>query len=386
LKILHLTPYYSPAYYFGGVVRAVEGMTQALAERGHSITVLTTDALSQSERYNGTVETIEHGVRVVRVRNLSIRLRGKTNLSTPLAMRKAAHEWITWADVIHCHEFRTAENLLVTPIAADMNKLLVLSPHGTLATSTGRGALKIWWDRLFSPVLARRFHAVIGLTDAELSDIKKLWAQFGANARFAVVPNGVSPEEFANVTGGDAFRAKWSVNEQERICLFLGRLHPRKGVDVLVQAFKAANVPNSRLVLAGPDEGALATITPLLDHRILVTGYLDTSERLAALHAADVFALPATGEGLSMAALEAMAAGLPVIISPGCNLPEVEQAGAGTIVEPQVEPLAGALRHLLSNSEQRIKMGKRARQLTLERFTWEYVAERLEEVYRQALL
>ena len=56
------------------------------------------------------------------------------------------------------------------------------------------------------------------------------------------------------------------------------------------------------------------------------------------------------------------------------------------IVEPQVEPLAGALRDLLSNSEQRTKMGKRARQLTLERFTWEYVAERLEEVYRQALL
>jgi glycosyltransferase involved in cell wall biosynthesis len=386
LNLLHITPYYSPAYAFGGVVRAVEGMATALTPRGHHVTVLTTDALSQNERYTASLDTLENGVHVVRVRNLSVWLRGKVNLSTPMGMSRAARELIAWADVVHCHEFRTAENLVMTPIAARMGKPLILSPHGTLATSTGREALKQWWDRLLSPAVARRFHSVIGLTAAELDDVRMLWARLDAQAQFAVVPNGVDPEAFAHLTGGDAFRRKWKIEEGEQVCLFLGRLHPRKGVDVLVRAFKAANVQNSRLVIAGPDEGMLATIAPFVDERSILTGYLDNEERLGALAAANLFALPATGEGLSMALLEAMSAALPVIISPGCNLPEVESYGAGRIVEPQVEPLATALRHLLTDAKQRAYMGQQARQLVLERFTWARVAEQLEKVYHRALL
>jgi glycosyltransferase involved in cell wall biosynthesis len=384
VNLLHLTPYYAPAYAFGGVVRAVEGMAAALAERGHNVTVLTTDALSQTERYLDALDTVENGVRVVRVRNVSVWLRGRANLSTPLSMRRASRELVDGADLIHCHEFRTAENLLVTPIAVRMGKPLVLSPHGTLTTSTGRGAFKGWWDRLLSPAVARRFHTVVGLTAAESDEARGLWERFGAHAQFAVVPNGVDLEAFSYLTGGDTFRARWGISEGEQVCLFLGRLHARKGVDVLIQAFKAANVPNSRLVIAGPDEGMLAGITPMLDERIIVTGYLDNQERLAALAAADVFALPATGEGLSMALLEAMAAALPVIISPGCNLAEVETYRAGRIVEPQVEPLAQALRAMLADENQRARMGKHARELVLERFTWARVAAQLEAVYQQA--
>jgi glycosyltransferase involved in cell wall biosynthesis len=293
---------------------------------------------------------------------------------------------IAAADVIHCHEFRTAENLLVTPIAANHRKLLILSPHGTLTTSTGRGAFKLWWDRLLGPAVARHFHTVIGLTTAEVNDAQSQWAQFGAHAEFAVVPNGVDPDAFTRTTRGDAFRAQLGINVDAKVVLFLGRLHPRKGVDVLIEAFKAANVPDTRLVIAGPDEGMLSTITPMLDERIIVTGYLDSEQRLAALAAADIFALPATGEGLSMAVLEALATGLPVMISPGCNLPEVETYGAGAIADPQVEPLAQTLQSMLTDEKQLLEMGVRARQLVLERFTWAQVAEQLEAVYQKALL
>jgi poly(glycerol-phosphate) alpha-glucosyltransferase len=165
------------------------------------------------------------------------------------------------------------------------------------------------------------------------------------------------------------------------VCLFLGRLHPRKGVEVLVRAFKAANVPGARLVIAGPDDGALASIQPLLDERMIVTGYLAGAARLAALASADVFALPATGEGLSMAALEAMAAGLPVLLSPGCNLPEAGDAGAGLIVPPEVDSLAGALRALLTDPVRRAAMGAAGRTLARDRFTWDAVAAGLEAVY-----
>lgn len=381
MNLVHVTPYYAPAYAFGGVVRSVEGMARALCQRGHTVTVLTTDALSQTTRYDGDLDTVENGVRVVRVRNRSIWLRGRANLSTPLGMSAAVHPLIAQADVIHCHEFRTAENLMITPIAARLGKPMALSPHGTLTASTGRGLLKTGWDRLLSPAVARRFHTIIGLTAAEAAEAQTLWQQFGASAEFAVVPNGVYPGEFAALPDRSVFRERWSIGAQETVCLFLGRLHPRKGVEVLIRAFLAANVPNTRLVIAGPDEGMLDTLHPLLNDRIVVTGYLNSQQRLEALAAADVFALPATGEGLSMAVLEAMAAGVPVLLSPGCNLPEAAEAGAGLIVEPAETPLAQALRTLLTDAALRAQMGAQGRTLVEQRFTWGQVAQMLERVY-----
>lgn len=384
MNVVHLTPYYAPAYAFGGVTRAVEGMARAFTGRGHTVTVLTTDALSQSERFTGSLDAVQDGVRVVHVRNLSVILRGKLNLSTPLGIRRAAADLLANADILHVHEFRTAENLLVTPIAARLAIPIILSPHGTLTLSTGRGTFKSAWDRLFSRMLARRFSAVVGLTAAETDEARSAWAAFGVDTsqtRFAVVPNGVDADEFAHLLGRESFRARYGLGDAT-VCLFLGRLHARKGVDLLVRAFKQANLPNTRLVLAGPDEGMLSVLQPLLDDRITVTGYLSGADRLAALAAADLFCLPATGEGLSMAALEALASGLPVILSPGCNLPEAAETGAGLIVEPQVDSLASALRDLLPDAPRRASMSLAARVLVRDRFTWSAAAAQLEQVYQ----
>jgi glycosyltransferase involved in cell wall biosynthesis len=388
LNILHLTPYYAPAYAFGGVTRAVEGMARALAERGHTVTVLTTDAFNQYQRYEDIIDfppKTEGDVIVVRVRNRSVRLRGQFNLSTPLGMDKIATGLLKNVDILHVHEFRTAENLLVTPIAARLGIPMLLSPHGTLTLSTGRGTLKSAWDRLLSPAVARRFGAVVALTRQEAEEARAAWKSFSldpAQTRFEVVPNGVNAEEFTHLSGREAFRARYGLSDAP-VCLFLGRLHARKGIEVLVRAFKQANLPDARLLIVGPDEGMLALLQAIKGENTVITGYLDGQDRLAALAAADLFCLPATGEGLSMAALEALAAGLPAILSPGCNLPEVGEVGAGLIVEPQVEPLAQALRDLLSDAERRRLMGAAAQTLVRERFTWMSVAERLEAIYQQ---
>lgn len=387
MHILHLSPYYSPAYAFGGVVRSVEGMTRALVRRGHQVTVLTTDAFDQTTRYGGEAYETLDGVEVLRVNNLSRRLRGHLNLSTPDKMKLIAEEIMPRFDVVHCHEFRTVENLLVTPVARAMNKPLILSPHGTLTRTTGRSTLKVAWDRVLSPAVAQRFDHVIGLTPQEVEDVRALWPNFGRRrvpVGFSVIPNGIDPQEYAILPGASAFRRLHHLGDAP-ICLFMSRLHERKGVQILIEAFKAADLPDARLVIAGPDEGMLPLIMPLLNERIILTGYLDGMERLSALAAADMLALPAVGEGLPMIVLEAMGAGLPVLISPGCNLPQVADYGAGLIVEPQLPPLTAALRQMLTHPDQRAQMGQAGQKLIRDQFTWDSVALQLEHIYQAHL-
>jgi glycosyltransferase involved in cell wall biosynthesis len=385
MNILHLTPYYTPAYAFGGVVRSVEGMTQALARRGHTVTVLTTDALDPARRYPGPPEETINGVRVVRVPNLSPWLRGKLNLSTPNPMHRVARHLLDGVDVVHCHEFRTVENLLVTPEAARRGIPLALSPHGTLSLATGRGRMKATWDRLLSSAVALRFDQIIGLTAAEAEAVQALWPRFGRRripAVFSVIPNGVNPADYHTLRGRESFRARYGLGDGP-VCLFMARLHPRKGAHRLAEAFQRADIPGARLVIAGPNEGGRALIEPYIDERVILTGYLGGEDRLAAFAAADVFALPAVGEGLPMVVLEALAAGLPVILSPECYLPEVAASGAGVEVEPETESLAGALRAVLPDAERRAVMGAAARRLVNERFTWSQIAAQLETVYER---
>ena len=179
MRILHLTPYYAPAYAFGGVVRSVEGMARAQARRGHTVSVLTTDALDQQSRYIGDLDSLQDGVQVMRAPNVLPSMRGRYNLSTPNTMAKCAVDLLPQVDVVHCHEFRTVENLLVTPIAAKLGKPLILSPHGTLALYTGRSGLKRLWDRLLSSAVALRFSHVVALSQPELTDVQTLWPTFG---------------------------------------------------------------------------------------------------------------------------------------------------------------------------------------------------------------
>ena len=201
MRILHLTPYYQPAYAFGGVVRSVEGMATALAARGHQVTILTTDAYDQRRRYAGEGDEIIDGVRVLRRPNVSPWLRGALNLSSPRSMRKTAESILPAVDILHIHEFRTLENLLVTPVASALGKPIVLSPHGTLNLNSGRGRLKSVWDRVFSAGVALRIDQVLALTENELAEAQALWRSFGVRrepTRFSIAPNGVHLSEFGS--------------------------------------------------------------------------------------------------------------------------------------------------------------------------------------------
>jgi glycosyltransferase involved in cell wall biosynthesis len=253
MHILHVAPYYAPAYAFGGVVSATQGLTRALVQRGHEVTVLTTDAFSLEQRIHNEPDTVIEGVRVLRVPNVIYPLR-KLNLSTPLSLQKVIELLLPTIDIVHLHEFRTVENLLITPLLAKYRIPAVLSPHGTLNLATGRSTLKLWWDRLLSPRVARHINHVIALAQSELDDIRHVWSRFGnPQTTFTIIPNGVNPSELEHLPNPAPFREKYSLSDA-RVILFMGRLHERKGAYQLAQAFLQTNIPDTKLVLAGPDE------------------------------------------------------------------------------------------------------------------------------------
>ncbi len=393
MNVLHVLPYYAPAWAYGGVVRAVTDLTRAQVASGHRVFVLTTDTLSPRARLKTLHEELE-GVQVWRVRNRSNRLRGRLNLSSPRGMAAAAERLLRQEAiaVVHCHELRTVENLAVTSVAQRLGVPTLVSPHGTLPYHVGRSLVKRLWDRVLGARLLPRFAGVVALTAHEAEEARRVWRACGQalpDEAIFVVPNGVHLQTFANLPPPEPFRARWALGSGA-VVLFLGRLHARKGVQLLIPAFAAATrtLQDARLLIVGPDEGMRASLEALarahgVAERVRFTDLLVGDQKLAALAAADVFALPAEGEGFSMAALEALACGLPLVLTHGCHFPEVAQAGAGVVVPRTVEALSEALGALLRDPARRAKMGRAGRALVAERYTWERVADQLTAVYRR---
>jgi glycosyltransferase involved in cell wall biosynthesis len=395
MNILHLTPYYAPAWAFGGVVRAVTGLAEAQARAGHRVVVLTADALDRS-RSIGATEEVRNGVRIHRARNLIPLLRRRWNLSTPIGVGRTAARLIRrhGFDVLHCHELRTTENLLAAGRACPPDLPRIVSPHGTLPVATGRRWAKRVWDGLFGAALARRMSHVLALTDGEAEEARALWRRLGApllERQVTVVPNGVEDFDAPDGLEGAAFRSRWNLGE-EPVVLYLGRLAERKRIPLLVSAFARVldRGARARLVVAGPDEGAEAALRRMvcafsLEGRVTFTGLLEGKDRIAALRSADVFVLPAAGEGASIAALEAAACGLPLILTEVGIVPEEVEAESAMVVGPMVEDMANAMRRLLDDRPLRERMGRRGRELVGAEYTWTRIAARVVGVYQEVI-
>ncbi len=267
----------------------------------------------------------------------------------------------------------------------------ILTTHGNLDSfalgiSAWKKTLARYWfvDKVFAG--ASCFHA---LNNSEYQAIRK----FGLKHPVCVIPNGVRLVGLKEPN--QALRIK-----KERgfcdlhICLFLGRLHPKKGIENLLRAWGrlASQCKEWKLVLAGPGEdgyrAALETLSVELGLKDSVDfcGPQYGKDKMEYFHIADFFVLPSLSEGLPMAALEAMSHGVPVLVTEPCGLPEVKQYGAGLEVKTSVDDLgAGLLKMMAMTIEERKSMGEKAYSLVATRFQWESVARELVRVYRWIL-
>lgn len=201
-----------------------------------------------------------------------------------------------------------------------------------------------------------------------------------------VVPNGIFPEELETPAAADP--SALGVPTGRRYALFLARLHYKKGLDILADAWRlvAPQVPDTDLVVAGPDEGAEADFRRRirdagLESRTHLPGPLYGAAKLGALRGAACFVLPSRQEGFSVALLEALASSLAVVASEDCHFPEIAEERCGAVVPLDVDRFAVAWRTVLSDPDEAARMGARGRAMVLARFTWPAVAARTLELY-----
>jgi glycosyltransferase involved in cell wall biosynthesis len=223
------------------------------------------------------------------------------------------------------------------------------------------------------------------LTSKEASQIR---AQ-GIKAPVVVVPNGLDVDDFSRPERLDvSIQTPWisGLAKKRRRVLFLGRIHPKKGLDLLLSAWAGLGglQKNWELVIAGPDEkGHLNEIKKLagglgLEDSIHFTGPVTGEVKNALLYSADLFVLPSYSEGFPMSLLEAMACGVPVVATRACNFPDVSTQQAGWECEATVPSVLEVLKHSLSESDLALRQrGENGRRLVQERYTWPAVVANL---------
>lgn len=294
--------------------------------------------------------------------------------------------------IIHSHGLWMYPGFAARDSAAGLACPLVVSPHGMLEPWALKNARwkKRLAGRLFENNNLRRADCLHALCSAEAENFRL----YGLTGPIAIIPNGVDADEFQQPVNPDALAEKFPGIEGRPCVLFLSRLHPKKGLENLLQAWRRL-VPDFKdwcLLIAGsgqPDyERELKRFVKDndLEPSVLFLGPLYGEAKRQALCSAKVFALPSFSEGFSMAILEAAAARVPVLLTPECNFPELSRAGAAVEVAPQVADIERGLRQLLGLDEtHRVEMGRLGLELVKRAYTWPVITKQMCQVYEWLL-
>lgn len=387
MQVLHVTPSVGPVY--GGPSKVVPELVQAMIREGVTVHIATTDA-------NGK-ESLEVplGVPVdtlgVPTYYFARQGSGSYTFSWPLTRWLWQH--LDRYDLVHIHGVFAYPTLAASRVAQWLGRPYLITPHDMLGTWCLK--YKAWKKSPYLKLIERTTLTGAAALHALGVDEAQDFSPLGLFTPVFVLPNGIEFNEFSSLPPREAFEAHYPEIKGKKIVLFMGRIDPKKGLDLLVKAFAEVTRTNAGaqlcLVIAGPDTiGYRETIEKLIKEenisaQVVFTGMIIGEMKLAALSAADVFVLSSHSEGCSMATLEALAAGCPVIITEGCKFPQVAEFGAGTVIPLDVGHLTKALSKLLENKERRLIMGERGRELILKRYSWPIIAAGMKEIYEDIL-
>jgi glycosyltransferase involved in cell wall biosynthesis len=384
----------------GGPPVVAAGLAGALAKRGHSLAIASVQFPGQSPM----------GVDPqIRLHTFPLSGSPRYAKSAPLDAWLNGH--VKEFDILHLHSLWQFPTFAAARAAYRNDIPYITVPHGMLDRYSIRqrsAVLKRGYWLYREKNIHARAAAIHCLNQAEIDNAVPWIKPF---PKF-ILANGISQSELDHLPPRGLFRQAHPEIGDRPLALFLSRIHPKKGLDRLIPAWKtlAEKLPNSILAIAGTGDAAyLGQIDQLiaqhgLQKNIVRVGQLVGEKKWQALVDADIFVLPSHQEGFSMAITEALAASCPVIATEECNFPELSTAvisppsetGSQLVSQPSspcgiivkngdMPAFVNAAFDLFTDAARRAQLAASARALIARRFTWEKIAAQLEQKYRQIL-
>jgi len=381
VKILQVIPSIGPLR--GGPSFVIRTMSAALAAQGCEVDVATTDD-NDSERLDVPLNrpVMEDGVTYRYFRRQSFFYIVSWPLSQWLRKNIASY------DVVHIHALFSFGVASAAWWARRRGVPYVVRPLGTL-NRWGIENRRPWLKQASLRLIDRSVLSGAAAVHFTSEEERDEGAMVASGMRPVVIPNPVELSFDGDRLPAGWLRSRYPATAGKKVILFLSRLHPKKGLDLLLAAFAQlrAQVPDVALVLGGAGEEDFVERLRQqardlgIDSYVVWAGFLEGESKQAAMEEADVFVLPSYSENFGVAVVEAMAAGLPVVLSDHVALHrEVAAAGAGLVVPCEVAPLSDALLRLLQNPSLRVEAARNGKRLA-ESFSPAKVGEHLIELY-----
>jgi glycosyltransferase involved in cell wall biosynthesis len=380
MKILIITPYLATNY--GGISKIVVEQCQTLKHQDITLDIITTNA--------NTTDKLDKPLNIW-VNNNNYRVQyfdcwHRNDFIFSPSLINWVFNNVANYDVVHSHTIFAPMMSLIN-FACQFRKIpYIIAPHGML--EPWALAYKAWKKKLYFHLLEKPLlkmaQAIHVTASSEDEHIKSLGFK-----NCVLIPNGIVRKDLEILPDPEIFYQYFPATRNKTIILFLGRIDPKKGLDLLAPAFAAVlnKFPQIHLVVAGPDSiGFMPTVKEYFSQAgcldaVTFTGMLTGSLKYAALAVANLYVSPSYSEGFSMSVLEGMASGLPCVITTGCNFPEAANAKVAHVVDINANAIANALTNCLKNPQQAKLMGKKAREFIFDYYTWNNSAEKLTHVY-----
>jgi len=386
MKVLHVIPALSQ--YYGGPVKAVFGMCRALNQVGVHADIASTDADVQGnlDIPLGIPFQIE-GTTVYCFRCSLLRKYG-FSLGLTGWIRRNLREY----DLVHIHAFFSYVTVPLVYYAKKHKVPYIIRPSGELNTwSLKQSRIKkgLYW--LLVGKYCLNTARVLHLTSEDERVAARLLAP---GTPSVVIPLGTDTFTEEEIPTRGRFRKKYPMLNQKLLIVFLSRLDHKKGLDRLLSAISALAIErdNFAVVIAGSGEREYeAQVHDLvlahgLQEKVIFTGFVQGQDKTDLLRDADVFVLPSYDENFGLAVIEAMAVGVPVVISNNVGIHHaVTEYGAGVVTACESGEITHALNNLLKHDSLRRTMGQNGMKLVKEKFAWEKVARELFGLYQSIL-
>ncbi|MBZ5696706.1 MAG: glycosyltransferase [Acidobacteriia bacterium] len=392
MRVLKVVQAYYPFQEKGGPVVKVRALARGLARRGHEVTVLTADlGLRALQGSNTEVERCEwgwrskqDGVEAIYLSTLG-HYRALTLNPRVIGFCRAS---LGRFDLVHFYGLYDLLGPAVSYFCRRQNVPYVVEPMGMYRPIDRSFRLKLLWHRSIGNTFWRNAAEIVATSEMEQQE---LLADGVPPAKLVVRYNGIDPDSFTSLPRRGGFRAKWHIPPEEPLILFLSRLIPRKGADILIEAFARACPEAGRLVIAGPEgePGYRAYLEKCakesgVEARVLFTGAVYDEEKKALLADADLFALPSRYENFANAAAEAMACGIPVVITDACGIRSLVEGRAGLVIPAEKGALADALGKLIHDKGLYARL-KEGCHRAADQLSWDRLSEQMEGYYAEVL-